>query len=716
MADLTVEDIHKDWQQATEGLAQWRTETKESYDFASGHQWEADVLAQLEEEERPAITFDRTGVFIDAVSGMEINNRQAIKFLPVEQGDIRVNEVLTQTAKYYENDCSAEDEDSEAVRDAVICGIGCTETMMHYEKNPEGAPIVVRRDPLSVWYDPTANRRNLSDGRFVFHGDWMAKDEALARWPGATLSGEPPDNVPRPHMGDRAFMYRENATDTEHQGQVFVLQYQCWKLREVLRLRDPHTGKLVDLTPTQFRAAADIFEMTLGRAPAEKQDYVKTRKKAYYRAFLSGAEILEQDELEVKDFTVKFITYKRDRNQRMWYGLVRSMKDPQRFANKWLSSITHMLNTNAKGGAFAEVNAFVDPRKAEEDWARPNPLLLMKEGAVSGHKIQERSQAQFPSGMDRMMLFAFNSMPFVTGLNLEVLGLADRDQAGVLEAQRRQSAFGILAPLFSAIREYRKARGKLLLAFIQTFVPAGTLVRIVGSAGEQYVPLAKDSLTYDVKVDQAPDSLDYKKQVWDALGQIIPPMMKAGYPVPPEVLNFSPLPSDISEKWVTWIKEQGWMPPERRQQMEQMGTQLQSLGQENMQLKEQNMMMRLDHSAEMSKIQTKTMDSHARNEIKVYQTQMEHINRRIDAFVQQQDAMLKSALQAQKQFFERETKVIEAQAEQRVKTANLAAEQRVRGAQDSMQALMTTKAARKMKIKTPSGSAYEVEFEEATKH
>lgn len=621
MAELDIDEIRKDWERATEGLASWRSEARESYDFASSHQWTEDDIARLEAEERPAVTFDRIGVFVDAVCGMEINNRQEIKYLPVEMGDVHLNETLTQAAKYYENDCGAEDEDSEAVRDAVTCGVGVTEMLMEHEKHPDGAPATYRRDPLLCWFDPNAVRRNLKDARFLFYGVWMDRDEAEERWPDAVFSGEPPPgSVNKAGLADRAFLYEgDDGPEDEHEGQVFILHYQCWKKQDIYRLRDPDSGKLVDFPKSKFSAAKKFFVERLGQDPIEGQDFVKSRKKVYYRAFVSGDEILEQDMLPSDAFTFNFITFKRDRNNRMWYGIVRTMKDPQRWANKWLSQILAIVNANAKGGAFVETGALADPRKAEEDWATAAPLIQLKEGGIG--KIKERTPAAYPSGLDRLTQLAFNALPLVSGLNLEALGLADREQAGILETQRKQSAYQILAPLFAAVREYRKSRGKLLLKFLK-FIPQGTLVRIIGPEGEQWVPFVYQDTQYDVKVDQAPDSPDYKQKVWDAMGQIIPAMMKAGYPIPPELLLYSPLPATVSEKWVGWIKQQGWMPPEVQKQVQEMQQNLQQLGQENQQLKQQNMMLQLDHSVEMNKLQGRMQESGAKNAVKVYQAEL----------------------------------------------------------------------------------------------
>lgn len=713
---IDIESIKSDWNRATKGLAAWRTEAKDSYDFAASRQWDPDDVAKLEEEERPAVTFDRIGVFVDAVCGMEINNRQAIKYFPVERGDIRVNDMLTQAVKFYENDCGAEDEDSEAVRDTVICGIGVTETILDYEKNPDGAPIVVRRDPLNTWFDPDAIRRNLEDRRFQFYGDWMPLKEAEERWPKGSFSSEYPGESNPNHVADKAFLYREDASSDDRDGQVFILHYQCWKRKEIYRLKDPQSGQVLEFSKGKFKAAKELFAQTYGIEPEEGKDYVKQQKKVYYRTFLSSLNedgILEQDVLPTDAFTFNFLTFKRDRNKRCWYGLLRVMKDPQRWANKWLSQILHIVNTNAKGGAFVESGALVDPRKAEDQWATSNPLILLKEGGID--KIRERQQAQYPSGLDRLMQFAFNALPMVSGMNLEVLGLADREQAGVVETQRRQSAFSLLAPLFAAIREYRRSRGKLMLKFLK-FIPDGTLVRIVGERGEQWVPLAKDqlSMTYDVKVDQAPDSPDYKKQIWEAMMQIIPAMMKAGYPIPPEVLLNSPLPPDVAEEWVQWIKNSGWLPPEHQQQMQQMQEQMQSLGSENMKLKEENMMMRLDHTVDISKLQLKQEESQEKNAVKVYQAQLAAMTAKIDSEVKAQSEALKAVQKASKDEMDARLKSIEQAAEAKVKAAETmikAFEAAVKANESAMKAKEAKEKKRKVNVKRVQDGVYQIEPE-----
>ena len=55
-----------------------------------------------------------------------------------------------------------------------------------------------------------------------------------------------------------------------------------------------------------------------------------------------------------------------------------------------------------------------------------------------------------------MMDWVVNSPPVTSGVNLEIMGIVDRDQANVLEVQRKRSALNVLADLFDSLRSFNK--------------------------------------------------------------------------------------------------------------------------------------------------------------------------------------------------------------------------------------------------------------------
>ena len=78
-------------------------------------------------------------------------------------------------------------------------------------------------------------------------------------------------------------------------------------------------------------------------------------------------------------------------------------------------------------------------------------------------RSQRRESRGLPPDLGNLMEYANKSMSDVSGINQELLGMADREQAGVLEYQRKQSAVTLLAPLFDSMRRYRKMAGRCWL-------------------------------------------------------------------------------------------------------------------------------------------------------------------------------------------------------------------------------------------------------------
>jgi hypothetical protein len=215
-----------------------------------------------------------------------------------------------------------------------------------------------------------------------------------------------------------------------------------------------------------------------------------------------------------------------------------------------MSQQLHIINSNAKGGLDYESGAFDDVTKIEKNQAKPGALTEIQPGYFD--KVRRVQPAQIPTNVFELMQFAIVSLRDVTGVNVETLGTADRNQPGILEHQRKQSAMTILAPLFDSQRRYRKAAGRLTLYFIQEYLSDGRLIRIVGEADQKYVPLTKQPgfVEYDVIVDQAPTSPNQKEAAFASIMQVLPALMKMGVPIPPSILDYIPgLPQKLADEW-----------------------------------------------------------------------------------------------------------------------------------------------------------------------
>lgn len=562
-ADNLAHDVWKRWRESQDHLTKWRESAAESYDFVAGVQWTDDEVSQLTNQLRPVITFNRVAPVINAVLGYEINSRQSVTYLPRTQEDTGPAQVESAAATFFREACDAEDEESDQFSDALTCGMGWTQHRIDYDENPDGMMVVERVDPFEMGYDPSAIRKNLTDARHILRGRWIDKERAKEMWPDHDWSTSDTMNNPRddadvnePIQVPENAWYRSGAVGSQYnrrRGKVFILEMQYFEREDFYSVLNPMTGQIEDLDKADHTKLQKQLK-DIGQPPLQS---VKRTKKVYKRCFVHGPTTLEDGPAPCPDmFSYQCVTGFRDRNRNYWFGLVQAMKDPQRWANKWLSQQLHLINTNAKGRVWYEEGAFENQAEIEKKLSTPGGVFKVAQGYLE--KVRTETPQQLPNNSFQLMEYAIASVRDTTGVNVELLGLADRDQPGVLEQQRKQSAMAILAPLFDAKRHYIKQAGRLTLYFIQKYLSDERLIRIVGEEGARYVPLTKrpDFVEYDVVVDEAPTSPNIKEQTFGVLMQIMPALMKTGVPVPPDILSYIPgLPQDLVEKWKAQIEE-----------------------------------------------------------------------------------------------------------------------------------------------------------------
>jgi len=546
---------------------EWEEEAKLCYDFVAGHQWADEVIAELDEQNRVPVTFNRVAPTIDAVSGAEITGRQQVIYEPRQLGASAQNEVLTKGADWVRDECDAEHEDSEASRDCFICGEGWTETRMDYEEELDGKIVIERIDPLEMAVDPSSRKANYADARYMRRRRPYSREEFEELWPDASPEGDG-DEAKKPVIVDPRQRYKNGADDDATDDEVYVSIYQWFEPVPLHRVVGP-TGVTQVLGEEDFAKAQQMAE-----EKGVQLKHVKQQGRRYRRAFVAAGRLLaDVEDIEVNDFTWKAMTGKRDRNKKAWYGLVRPMIDPQRFANKFFSQILGILNSNAKGGLLIEDGAVDDIRAFEKSYANASENTFVPEGALSGDKIRDKRPPAYPQGQDRLMELSVSAVRDVTGVNEEMLGLAGREQPGVLERQRKQAAYGILSAFFDAFRRYRKAQGRLLLQFMKTYLPPDFLVRIVGQDGSpayQAIGQAFQNTRFTVIVDDTPAGPDEKAQTWDMIVQLMPMLQEAdlGPDFWATIVPYSPLPSALSAKLGQMLGQMAQAPPSPQEQVE----------------------------------------------------------------------------------------------------------------------------------------------------
>jgi len=566
---------------------QWRKEAREAFEFRDGSQWDQGDRAILEEQRRPVVVFNRVAPIIDSIVGHEMGNRYEIRYLPRGQSDQAVNDVLNETARWVRDRCDAEDEESDAYHDCVTCGMGWMEMRVDYDLDPDGRIVVERVPPLEMRWDPSARKHNVVDAGWLMREKWLPLEEVKERWPDKAMDLTPTldeyaDEWPDEHDASRAWEYRDNNMGRWYDRDaktVLLIHYQ-WREREpYYRVADPDSGEVVEIDEDRFEKMRETLEEAGIRA-------VRQTRWKYRQMFVAGRTVMEESDAPIDGFSYYAITAKRDEQEGFWYGMVRAMRDPQKWANAFFSQAMFSLMAGSKGGVIAEEGAVSDKRDFEEKWASADGVIYVEDGALQGGRIQEKSFGGYPPALDKLMAFAISSIRDCTGVNLELLGMSDRDQPGVLEVERKKAALTILAPMLNNLRRFRKDSGRALLMFMSEYLAPGTVVKITESEMAITWWGEDDVSRYDVVVDTAASSPNIKNEVWGVMQNMVPALIKAGVPLPPSLIKFSPLPESVSSEWVKYIEERSGVPADAMQQVQQLQQEMQKLQEENKKLRD----------------------------------------------------------------------------------------------------------------------------------
>ncbi|MGH6934285.1 MAG: hypothetical protein ACREEE_17855, partial [Dongiaceae bacterium] len=336
---------------------------------------------------------------------------------------------------------------------------------------------------------------------------------------------------------------------------VTIVQCQYWEKESYYRVALPsmvaeaegdQPGGVKNMAVEDYEPLAEKLALLGAQA-------IKLERRVVWQCFF-GRKVLKRKKAPCPEhFSFNCITAFRDRNAGTFYGLVRGMKDPQRWANKWMSQTLHIMNSTAKGGLLAEKGIAEDQRQFEQTYAKAEAITWVEDGAIVQGRIQEKTASALPQGFFQLMTFAISAIRDVSGINLEMLGMREADQPASLEFQRRQAGITILAQLFRSMRRYHRDQGKVLLYYIQTYLSDNRLIRIVGKEGAQYVPLVRQAESkYDIIVDEGPTSPNQKERVWQLIGPnfwALPPMIQM------VLLDYSPFPSSVVEAVKAAAKE-----------------------------------------------------------------------------------------------------------------------------------------------------------------
>ena len=578
--------------QAVDADMEWQREAMEDFDFRDGNQWTKKEKEVLENELRPALTFNMTKSSVDLIMGLNEDNRVVFRCTPQEMTDDFLCEVMNSIYDWVRENNEFEDEEDMALESAAIAGRGYV--AMDFVPDPKRFGDIVMQEVVvpvhEIHFDPAARRTDLSDASYITWDRWLSVEEFAVKFPKYSAN-----RINEFIETGRSFVMGAAGVGTQD---IFEKEMEATSdssdystpLDTTYYDRGRRMVRLVHMEYWEtfkryfgFNPETKGFEEFDGRnLKAIKQEYAeKFNMEFQYETLMDkrvkwlqfiGDEILYDDlsPLPFDGFSIVPMFAFRDVSQRSanHFGIVRLMKDPQREINKRWSQALNLLNQSSQPGVFVEVDAFLDLEQALLSMKDPGSATLLNSGGMN--KFQERSMPAFPAAPMQMEEYSQEIMRKITGINPDLLGQdRGRQEPGVVVRLRQQQGMVLMKPLFKSFNKLRKGLFRRSLAIIMEYMPNEQIMKILGDGGKYkmdaegniqdretgLVANLRDlkNIEYNIKSEEAPGNMTKRTLELTSFLE----MQKTGFPVEPSVIiNRLDLPASEKKKWLEYIQSQ----------------------------------------------------------------------------------------------------------------------------------------------------------------
>jgi len=639
-SEKNIKLINKQRKLSMRGLASQYENTEACFSFydgdSMGYKEQIQFVDDRGQRKRAMVNFNKVQSNVDAVVGFMAQNRRQAKYVArtQDQNQAVYSKYMNALKDFHRERTNADHLETDQDSDMLVAGYGAIETDLSYivgnaASSPNGDIIKVKLDPMKVGWDPNARAKNLIDAAWVYYYDDYDLDQALDLFQGSTEEDFQP--VGDEESGDQGYEYNpwggkydkikriDNVEwSAKEQNMVRVYNHQWFEYETFYKAENPiyAAEELIDAqfialklktiaasikdngpdkVPVQDSFAFDpmaeqlVFdEKTKGQLMAALGDVlepVSFKRKVYKTCVYSGEhEFTCFKSVSQSGFSVKFKTGTFSQTNKIWYGMVNSMMQPQKYYNKALTELMFTIAANSKGGVMVEEDAVEDISDFESKWAKTDAVIKVRSGAIAGNKIMQKTQGALPTGLENIITLSDAAIS-QAGVDPSFLGNPnDMEESGILYKRRIRQVISKMAKYFDSITMFQKESARLDADLIRVWVENnnGEWVRITGAENkDEFLQVSEDKLApdYDVSIQEAPQTPEDQQATAQVLGtyaqnliQFNPQAAMAFYA---ESVNSTNLDEDIKQRLVEALKPKDDMVPAA--QVQQLQAQLQEL-------------------------------------------------------------------------------------------------------------------------------------------
>lgn len=446
--------------------------------FETGDQtlW-TDLYGNLPANRRRQYGFNRIRPIVNMISGHQRRTRKSTIVVPVENGDSQTADQFTKIMLWVNNQENVLETISESFHGSLVTGMNLLQVWVDYRNDPVSGNIKVDNCSYnSFLIDPYFRKADLSDCNAIWKRSFLTKRECISLLPDKTdeILGLVGNDSGTGRDGKFQFM-----PESYNYGYKNLLTYDEFYYRDYRNqklLVDSQTGETQewklddDDALREFLLREPSITVIEQEVPTVKLAIVVQGKVMY-----DGPNPLGIDQYP---FVPVFAYY----NPQMPYfpyriqGVVRGLRDAQYLYNRRKIIELDILESQINSGWIYKEDALVNPKDVFLS-GQGRGLALKSSAQMTD--VQQIIAPQIPPTVIQISEIMGKEISQISGVNEELLGMANDDKAGILSMLRQGAGLTTLQVLFDNLDRSQRILGKILIDVIQANFTPGKVQKIV---------------------------------------------------------------------------------------------------------------------------------------------------------------------------------------------------------------------------------------------
>lgn len=523
--------------------AQWETEASIAFRYIENDFYTQAELDAFAERGQPPTRRNELAPIMERIAGQFIQTRQIATFLGRNTpADDPLAALAQDYLRHNDHVNQFEFEEQDVSWDGLVGGVGwykqwikTNELGQEYECVRHVNPFHVFKDPYATRYDPN------DDAKYICEGSWLDLEDLIAlvpekeddltalraagSWSWTGLPSQVDRSLENADLAQSLFRLSYSVT----KGRVRCRPFEVWYKRKVrlYALLNADGVRLIPVPLDSKTARAVIAE--LGAHVVAKPVY----EDRMYTGMFVGNLLLHHDvsahHTNLFPYTPFYSGLRKNGGP---LGLSFRLLPICEAINKRESKALTLLSNNK---VIAEKSAVEDPEQLQEENAKPDGYLEVRDGALSQNKILFQHNLDMGQAQLSLLQEDKDAIRRVSGQGNESMGMPSEVRSGTGIARKQMMGALIVLPVQNNLRRTRYMKARLSFAYMKQYLTEEMTFQITDDPSMvKTVSVTRGALqslkeyTYDLVITEMKDYAVLREQQAEMLLTVLPQLAKLG--------------------------------------------------------------------------------------------------------------------------------------------------------------------------------------------